>query len=143
MDVRNHRSSSPHDMKHLVSHDVLSSDLKHSVPSTGMDSITLESVEYLVRHVVLPPKLPTIAEDSRVIRLAEHDLLTILISQLKVYFRRLTSDPRRYLGWSSVQKMLRSLLTLNSSPTLSSNLLLKAFVGMEKNGESIFRSLSI
>ena len=100
-----------------------------------MGDSQLTSIDYIFNHVILPPKLPHFPEDDELKQSAEQAMLTLLRSQLKAYLQPLARDSKQYQVWTTVDKMLGSLLTLTSSPTLTADLLSNVFGNMEVNGK--------
>ena len=100
-----------------------------------MAAISNDAVEYIANHVILPPKLPHSIERPELVRSAEQSLILLLSSQLKVYLRQLSKHEDESNAWTAIEAMLNSLSLLNSSQTLPTDLLVRAFQTMKANGE--------
>ncbi|KAL8627825.1 hypothetical protein Q9189_006473 [Teloschistes chrysophthalmus] len=70
------------------------------------------SLEYLVNHLVLPPKLPQSAEPDSTTAVAEKCLLDLVRSSLQAYRQQCPSESRK--SWLEIQGML--LLWANTEP---------------------------
>ena len=101
-----------------------------------MADMDFELLEYIVHHVILPPKLPAGAEHSQLSRKAERHLVKILLTQLESYC--LTIDPASSdlcEAWAINQTMLDRCNSLISTPSLDSETIQLAFASMEQSGE--------
>lgn len=102
-----------------------------------MAAMSPESLDFIMHHVVLPPKLPQEAEDLQISRAAERDLIGLLSTQLKTYrveeYRHSSSI---HAVWASVEEMLDRCKLLASTHALCADLLVRAFPSMETFGET-------
>lgn len=102
-----------------------------------MAAMLPESLELIVHHVVLPPKLPQKAEDPQISQVAERDLIGLLSTQLTIYrFKddRKSSSIRSV--WVGVEEMLNRCKPLISTHALSADSLLRAFSTLMPSRES-------
>ena len=94
-----------------------------------------ESLEYIINHVVLPPKLPQIAEDLQLARTAERDLVKLLSTQLKSYCRHIDHDSSNLCAaWATNQAMLDRYASLISTPSLDAEMIMRAFADLDALG---------
>lgn len=107
-----------------------------------MAAMPPESLEFIVHHVVLPPKLPQEAEDFQISRAAERDLIDLLSTQLKVYrFKDDRDSSSIHSVWVSVEEMLKRCKLLISTYPLSADLLVRAFSTSDTSCESFDMAL--
>ncbi|KAL8826770.1 MAG: hypothetical protein Q9191_003594 [Dirinaria sp. TL-2023a] len=81
-----------------------------------MVSITRESLDYIVNHVVLPPRLPSKAEPESAALCAERDLLQLIHSSAQEFIQH--TSPEAAVTWESVERMLAQWLLLSADDTL-------------------------
>ena len=98
-----------------------------------MAPLAAESLNYIVNHLILPPKLPQQAESIDVIRRAEQALLRLVLDRVKAYGSK--SSPSFSEQWRTIEKMLTWWITLNLPQKLSSKALAEALSGMRATGE--------
>lgn len=91
-------------------------------------------LEYIINHVVLPPKLPQHPEVEAFVEKAEKALVNELLSVLKRFLRRCA--PEFKAPWSIVQKMLARCYTAMLLGNLSEEHLTQAMLTMEPGGQS-------
>lgn len=91
------------------------------------------SLEYLVNHLVLPPKLPQSAEPDSTTAVAEKCLLDLVRSSLQAYRQQCPSESRK--SWLEIQGML--LLWANTEPCeeMSAKLLAQTMSNMNPGGK--------
>ena len=102
-----------------------------------MAAMPLESLEFIVNHVILPPRLPQKAEDALVSRVAERSLISLLLTHLGTY--RAYVDDRYstvHAVWPSIKTMLDRCALLMSSYALTTELLVHAFQSLDTDGKS-------
>lgn len=99
-----------------------------------MASLSVESIQYLINHVVLPPRLPPKAESPTVSRKAEQDLLRLILGQIRAYGMK--SLPHLGVQLRVVDEMLVQSITLNLTEKLSSEALIKVFGSMRASSKS-------
>lgn len=92
----------------------------------------MESLEYIVNHVILPPKLPHEAENPQASRAAEQHLLRLLSSKIESYCRQCqrgthgtTSASSK--AWGVLKTTLLRCATVTSAPNLSAELITSLF----------------
>lgn len=98
-----------------------------------MAPLPKESIEYLINHVVLPPRLPQKAESPTVSRKGEQDLLRLVLGQVRAY--SIKSSPDLGELWRIAEEMLIQWITLNVTEKLSSEALNKVFGSMRPTGK--------
>ena len=102
-----------------------------------MAAMPPDSLEFIVHHVVLPPKLPQEAEDFQISRVAERNLIDLLSTQLKIYhFKDERNSSSIHSVWVSVEEMLKHCKLLISTHPLSTDLLVRAFSTSDTSCES-------
>ena len=101
-----------------------------------MARICLESLTYIVHHVVLPPKVPATPEALEIKSKAEQDLLAVLQASISDYIKRL-GTPKRYQGWNSIEKMMSILSALITSTSISNDVLARTLSGAKPGGEPL------
>ncbi|KAL8639122.1 MAG: hypothetical protein Q9228_003804 [Teloschistes exilis] len=86
------------------------------------------SLEYLINHLCLPPKLPQLAESDSTTAAAEKCLLDLVVSSLQAYQQQCPPESRQ--SWIGIQQML--LLWANTEPCaeMSAKLLAQTMVNM-------------
>lgn len=95
-----------------------------------MDQATLE---YVVHHLFLPPKLPQSAEPDSTTAVAEIWLLDFVLSSLQTYQRRCTSESRQ--SWVATQAMLVLWNTTKPWTETSAKLLAETMSNMNPGGK--------
>lgn len=99
-----------------------------------MASIPLQSVLYIVNHVVLPPKLPSSAESPGVVRLAEQDLFQLVEQAVQELLRHSPVDEKPL--WTVLEKTFRYWSTTHNQNGLLTKRLLKWLSDTGKDGMS-------
>lgn len=95
-----------------------------------------ESLEYIINHIIFPPKLPQTAEDPQILRIAERDIVQLLSTQLKSYCRMIDGESSStYTAWAINQAMLDRCASLVSTPSLDANMVLRAFESLDVSGK--------
>ncbi|KAL8856035.1 MAG: hypothetical protein Q9178_007344 [Gyalolechia marmorata] len=69
-----------------------------------------QDIEYIINHVVLPPKLPQEAEDSKTVATAEQALLSLVLSTAHRFCQQCTSEFKSI--WQVVTGMLSRWISL-------------------------------
>lgn len=99
-----------------------------------MTGISEATIEYLVNHVVLPPRLPHSKEDDETIRGGEKALVDMLIDQVKCFTRLPGSENE----WQIIQSMLHNVRKLCSVTKPSSDTISGALKILRDGGRSFF-----
>ena len=107
-----------------------------------MASIPSESLEYLIHHIILPPRLPQQAEALEDVTLAERALLEFGLVKARsyqlcvehVHDKDNVSMPDITVAWKTIAKMLSSWLTLTSSYYLTEPTLIQLFAKLQPQG---------
>ena len=100
-----------------------------------MAAILLQSVEYIVNHVVLPPQLPSSAEPPKLIRLAEQGLFQLIKQAVQELLQHSPVDDKPM--WTVLEKTFRYWsVTQNRKRGLPAELLLTWLTDTEKDGMS-------
>ena len=101
-----------------------------------MATMPPKSLEFIINHVVLPPKLPQEAEDSQLSRIAERDLVELFSTQLKSYCLKIDRESLDLCAaWAINQAMLNRCASLIATPSLDAETILRAFAGLDATGE--------
>ena len=100
-----------------------------------------ESLDFIINHVILPPKLPQEADDSNASRAADQHLLRLLSTEVDSYCRQTLQDPHSTRPafsavWTVVKRMLSRCATLSSAQYLSAELLTRLFLQLQVEGVS-------
>ena len=98
-----------------------------------MAGCSKDELEYIINHVVLPPRLPQQAEPDEFVAKAEEALLSEVLSVLRPFLQQSTAQFKA--PWSIVQKMLSCCVTAKLLGDLSEELLTEAMLTMEPGGE--------
>lgn len=102
-------------------------------------AISSQSLDFIINHVALPPKLPQESEDRQLTHLAEQDLLRLVSSQVEAFrLQHLQTDAQSANVcnvWASIRTMTTRLALLNSPQTLSVKELTKCFINLRESGE--------
>ena len=98
-------------------------------------TISTASLEYIINHVVLPPKLPTEAEPSNTAEEAEQYLFRLLLTSVQDYRQHVAQDQRA--SWDTIEKMLHRWNTLNAATTLPTELFVNFLSGLSQQGRSM------
>lgn len=97
-----------------------------------MAQISLQSLQYVVNHVILPPQLPSSAESSEVIQLGEQYLLQIVLQSVQELSPR--SSNHEQPAWASLEQTLRHWRIIQDGGTLSTELLICWLADTRPNG---------
>ena len=106
-----------------------------------MAAIPPDSLEFIINHVFLPPKLPQEAEHPQTSRTAEQHLIRLLSSQADSYCRQCQQDARGATSaldeaWGVIKTMLLRCATVVSAQNLSTELLTSLFAKLALEGVS-------
>lgn len=98
-----------------------------------------ESLEFIINHVILPPRLPQEADNSKTSRAAGQHLLGLLSSKLDAYWRQYRRDNYGPLSAFNnagdvIKTMLLRCATVVSTDTLSADVLTRLFVELRVKG---------
>ena len=101
-----------------------------------------ESLDFIINHVVLPPKLPQEADDSNTSRPGEQHLLRLLSSEANSYCRQNQRDTHSTTSasgevWGVITTMLLRCATLVSAQYLSTELLTPLLSELTVDGVSL------
>ena len=109
-----------------------------------MANTPLRSLDFIINHVVLPPKLPQEAEEPELSRAAERDLVGLVSTQLEGY-RSLAGHqtPNARAGWLSIKMMLDRCTLLLSPHALVPSLLVGTFRSLGTESKSCFHTRNI
>ena len=88
-----------------------------------MARISLQSVQYIVNHVVLPPQLPSSAESPQQIQLAEQDLFHLVKQAIQDLLRHSPVDEKPF--WTVLEKTFRYWSTTHKQDGFPAELLLR------------------
>lgn len=107
-----------------------------------MAPLSTDSLEFIINHVILPPKLPQEADDPKVSRAAEQQLLRLLSSKLATYsllYQQGNHSSAATFGQACriVQTMLLRCARVVSAENLSTELLTRLFDELIVEGESL------
>lgn len=99
-----------------------------------MAPVSLQSVQYIVNHVVLPPQLPSSAESPNVIRLAEQDLFQLVEQAVQKLLQHSPVDEKPL--WTVLKKTFRYWKSTHNQSGLPTKHLLKWLADTDKDGRS-------
>ncbi|KAL9602747.1 MAG: hypothetical protein Q9219_001590 [cf. Caloplaca sp. 3 TL-2023] len=94
-----------------------------------MSQCSVQVLEFLINHVVLPPKLPQEAESEQLTAKAEEFLLKLVSSEVKSF--RQQAEPAFHHSWLIIEKMLRSWGSIKPHGPLSATILEKTVLALE------------
>ena len=97
-----------------------------------MAPISLQSVQYIVNHVVLPPQLPSSAEAPELILQAEQDLFELVKQAIQELLQH--SPVHEKPSWTVLEKTFRYWTTIHNQDGLPAELLLKWLSKSGKDG---------
>lgn len=101
-----------------------------------MAAMASESLQFIVNHVILPPKLPQEAENPHISRTAECHLVGLLSTQLASYRRKIDlKSSSLCAAWAINQAMLNRCESLISTPSLDAETVVRAFASLDETGE--------
>ena len=93
-----------------------------------------QEVEWIIHHVVLPPRLPQSAEEAEVTACAKKALLGSVASLSQLYLQQ---APTRFkASWRARQRMLSTWAHLQPSAPMSKRLFTKSVTGLRAGGQS-------
>ena len=95
-----------------------------------------QSLEFIINHVVLPPKLPQEADDPLTSRAAEPDLLRLVSSRIDSYCRQ-SPDGAASAPWGLIKTMLSRCSAVVSAQSLSTEILTRLFDELKPEGMSL------
>lgn len=103
-----------------------------------------DNLEFIINHVILPPKLPQEADDPKTSRPAEQHLLRFLSSQVDSYSGHYQQDAHGATSafdkaWGIIKTMLLRCGTVVSAQNLSTKLLTRLFAELKAEGASLSR----
>ncbi|KAL8755210.1 MAG: hypothetical protein Q9184_004869 [Pyrenodesmia sp. 2 TL-2023] len=98
-----------------------------------MASCSPQELEYIINHVVLPPRLPQQAESIDLTASAERSLLGWVLSWAEEFERRCA--PASRAPWTVVQQLLRNWIATEPHLDLSEQRLERSFSTMKPGGE--------
>ena len=84
-----------------------------------MAGIPLASLEYVVNHVVLPPKLPQQVEEPNISLAGDCQLIDLVVATVQSYRQRCTDLPALDGCWAIINTALARYGQLLSTPSLS------------------------
>ncbi|KAL8801978.1 MAG: hypothetical protein Q9182_004107 [Xanthomendoza sp. 2 TL-2023] len=94
-----------------------------------MASCSKEHLEYMIDHVILPPKLPDTAEDSEFVVAAEEALMDMVLLVVEQFQQQCSPDYKE--PWLIIQRMVSRWVETEPSHGLSKELLTTTFLSME------------
>ena len=95
-----------------------------------------DSLQFIVNHVILPPKLPEKADDPQSSREDECHLIEFLSAQLKSYRRKIKRKSSTLCtAWAINQAMLDRCAKLISTPSLDTEVIVRTFTSLKESGE--------
>ena len=95
-----------------------------------------QSLEFIINHVVLPPKLPQEEDDPMTSRAAEPDLLQLVSSRIDSYCRQLPESTAS-APWTLIKTMLSRCSAVVSAQSLSTEILTPLFSELKLDGVSL------
>ena len=102
-----------------------------------MAALPPESLQFIVNHVILPPKLPDKADDPQLSRRDECHLVKLLSEQLETYCRTIERKSlTSYRAWAINQAMLDRCAQLISTASLDPEVIVRGFQSLNETGES-------
>ena len=101
-----------------------------------------DSLEFIVNHVILPPKLPQEADGSNISHAAKQDLLRLLSSEADLYRLQIQQNTNGNTSamseaWGVIKTMLLRCATMVSAQHLSPELLARLFSELTVEGMSL------
>ena len=97
-----------------------------------MTPISQASLQYIIHHVVLPPQLPSSAEDVDVTRDGEKQLLQLTLQSIQRLSRRSSNSVKPTLA--VLEKTIRHWAVLDAEGNLPAETVLKWLADAEKDG---------
>ena len=109
-----------------------------------MGYVARSSLQFIINHVVLPPKLPLRAEEPSISRAAERDLIDLVLKQVQLYRCRNAYDIFSLdRAWAVIEAMLIRLRDLTATSSLSAETLVQTFDSLQLSGESMRLIISV
>ena len=101
-----------------------------------------ESLDFIINHVILPPKLPQQEDDSTTSHAAKQHLLRLLRSEADLYYLQIQQNTNSKTSaireaWGVVKTMLLRCATVVSAQYLSTELLVRLFSELTVDGMSL------
>ena len=101
-----------------------------------------ESLDFIINHVILPPKLPQEADDSNVSHAAKQRLLRLLSSEADFYRLQIQQNTNGNASaiieaWAVIKTMLLRCATVISAQYLSTEVLGRLFSELTVEGMSL------
>lgn len=101
-----------------------------------------ESLDFIINHVILPPKLPQAGDDSNISHAAKQHLLRLLRSEADLYYLQIQQSTNSNASaireaWGVVKTMLLRCATVVSAQYLSTELLVRLFSELAVDGMSL------
>ena len=105
-----------------------------------------ESLDFIINHVILPPKLPQEADDPNISHAAKQHLLRLLSSEADSYRLQIQQNTNGNASaiseaWDVIKTMLSRCATVVSAQYLSTELLARLFSELTVEGISLLRLL--
>ena len=105
-----------------------------------------ESLDFIINHVILPPKLPQEADDPKIAHAAKQHLLRLLSSEADSYRLQIQQNTNGNASaiseaWDVIKNMLSRCATVVSAQYLSTELLTRLFSELTVEGMSLLRLL--
>ena len=101
--------------------------------SPDMAQPSKQDIEYIINHVVLLPKLPQKAEDSKIVAAAEQALLSSVLSTAHRFCQQCPSEFKSI--WQVVTGMLSRWINLQPHGPLLKTALVSAILEMKSGGK--------
>lgn len=98
-----------------------------------MAGCSIAELQYMINHVVLPPKLPDRPELEDFVEATEKTLLNELLSVLRRFVQKCTPEVKP--AWITVQRMLSRCANAKILNDLSEKLLTEAISDMSPGGK--------
>ena len=100
-----------------------------------------ESLDFIINHVILPPKLPQKEDDSNISHAAKQYLLRLLSSEADLYRLQIQQHSNGNASaiieaWTVIKTMLLRCATVVSAQYLSTELLARLFSELKVEGMS-------
>ena len=93
-------------------------------------------LQFIVNHVILPPKLPDEGDNPQMSRDGEQHLVKLLSAQLEAYCRTIEQESlTSSTAWAINQAMLDRCAQLISTPSLDPEILVRVFKSLNETGE--------
>ena len=111
-----------------------------------MASYPAGSLDFIINHVILPPKLPQKADDSKISHTAKQHLVRLLSSEADSYRLQIQQNTNGNASaiieaWTVIKTMLLHCATVVSAQYLSTELLTRLFSKLRAEGMSLLVSI--